>query len=55
MPLPGSSEFLLNMYKGMITSNFRASNTLLNSAEYAITRKELLVSLPKYLATAQKL
>jgi hypothetical protein len=34
------AEFLLHEYKRMITIKFRASNALLNSAEYAITRKE---------------
>ncbi len=34
------AEFLLYIYKRMIKSKFGASNTLLNSAEYAITRKE---------------
>jgi hypothetical protein len=33
-------EFLLHKCKRMIKSKFRASNTLLSSAEYAITRKE---------------
>jgi hypothetical protein len=34
------AEFLLQKYKIMNKSKFRASNTLLNSAEYAILRKE---------------
>jgi hypothetical protein len=39
------AEFLLNKCKKMIKSKFRASYTLLNSAEYAITRKESFSSL----------
>jgi hypothetical protein len=39
------AEFLLHKHKN-IKNKFRASNTLLNSAEYAITRKEHLVPLP---------
>jgi hypothetical protein len=35
-----AAEFLLPKYKIMIKSKFRASNTLLNSAEHAKTRKE---------------
>ncbi len=34
------AEFLLHKYKIMIKSKFRSSNTLLNCAEYAITRKQ---------------
>jgi hypothetical protein len=34
------AEFLLHKYKQMVESKFRASNTLFNSAQYAITRKE---------------
>jgi hypothetical protein len=34
------AEFLLHKDKRMIKSKFRASNTFLNSTEYAITRKE---------------
>jgi hypothetical protein len=36
------AEFLLHKYKRMIKRKFRSSNTLLNSTEYAITRKEHL-------------
>jgi hypothetical protein len=35
-----NKAFVLNKYKRMIRGKFRASNTLLNSAEYAITRQE---------------
>jgi hypothetical protein len=38
MPLPGIAA--THNYKRMIRSKFRASNTLLNSAKFAITRKE---------------
>jgi hypothetical protein len=34
------AEFLLHKYKIMIKSSFRASNSLLNSVECAITRKD---------------
>jgi hypothetical protein len=34
------AEFLENKFKIIIKSKFTASNTLLNSAEYSITRKE---------------
>ncbi len=44
------AEFLLHKCKRIIKSNFRASNTLLNIAEYAITMKDNLVSLHKHLA-----
>jgi hypothetical protein len=35
------AEFLLHKYKRMIKSEFRTSNTLLNSAEYVMKREEL--------------
>jgi hypothetical protein len=35
-----NKAFVLYKYKRMIRGKFRASNTLLNSAGYAITRKE---------------
>jgi len=34
------NEFLQHNYKRMIKSKFRDSNTILNSTEYAITRKD---------------
>jgi hypothetical protein len=40
MPLPGSLISATYKYKRMIKSKLRASNTLLTSAKYAITRKE---------------
>ncbi len=42
---------LLHKYKKLFKSKFRASNTLLDRAEYAITRTEHFSSLPKHLAT----
>jgi hypothetical protein len=35
-------------------NKFRASNTSLNSTEYAITRKEHKISSPKHLARTQQ-
>jgi hypothetical protein len=50
------AEFLIHKFKRMFKSKFRASNTLFNSAEYAITRKVhcTVVSLPKHLARTQQ-
>ncbi len=49
-----SGSWISVEYKRMIKSKFRASNTLLNSAKYVITRKSILVSLPKHLAKTQQ-
>jgi hypothetical protein len=48
------AEFLLHYYKKIIKSKFRSSNSLLNSAEYAIEGKIILVSLPKHLARTRQ-